>query len=67
MEMLNLVENAWISSDRRNADDPAASAALVGDPEKFAPATLKRFQEIVQEHRGYAEGEVFLRVAAFVR
>ena len=31
----------------------------MGDPEKFAPATLKRFQEIVQEHRGYAEGKVF--------
>jgi hexokinase len=66
-EMLSLVESAWSGGDGSVADD---GAALLGDPEKLAPATLlrlKRVQEIVQEHLGYAPGEVSLRDAALVR
>ena len=69
-EMLSLVESAWSGSDGSNSDDAAASAALAGDPKKLAPATLqrlKKIQEIVQEHLGYAPGEVSLRDAALVR
>ncbi|KAI9456980.1 hexokinase-domain-containing protein [Lactarius psammicola] len=70
-EMLSLVESAWSGKDGSDADDDAAAAAaLVQDPEKLGPATvqrLKRIQEIVQEHLGYAPGEVSLRDAALVR
>ncbi|KAH9017969.1 hypothetical protein EDB85DRAFT_2014028 [Lactarius pseudohatsudake] len=52
--------------DGSEEDDPAA--ALVEDPEKLVPATLRclKRQEIVQEHFGYEPCEVSLRDAALV-
>jgi len=72
-EMLTLVESAWSGGDGSkdgSADNNAAAAALVGDPEKLGPATLqrlKKIQEIVQEYLGYAPGEVSLHDTALVR
>lgn len=69
-EMLSQVESAWSGKDGRDSDDAAAAAALVQDPEKLAPATLRRLkavQEVVQDNLGYAPGEVSLRDAAIVR
>ncbi|KAH9017686.1 hypothetical protein EDB85DRAFT_2155006 [Lactarius pseudohatsudake] len=52
--------------DGSEEDDPAA--ALVEEPEKLVPATLRclKRQEIVQEHFGYEACEVSLRDAALV-
>jgi len=69
-EMLSLVESAWSGQHGNEGNAAAAAAALVEGPEKLAPATLqrlKKIQEIVQEHLGYAPGEVSLRDAALVR
>jgi hexokinase len=69
-EMLSLVESAWSGKDGSESDDAAAAAALVQDPAKLGPATLRRLkaiQEIVQDHLGYAPGDVSLRDAALVR
>jgi hexokinase len=69
-EMLSQVESAWSGKDGRDSDDAAAAAALVQDPEKLAPSTLRRLkavQEVVQDNLGYAPGEVSLRDAAIVR
>ncbi|KAH9007711.1 hypothetical protein EDB84DRAFT_1553164 [Lactarius hengduanensis] len=51
---------------QRRRTTPAA--ALVEDPEKLVPATLRclKRQEIVQEHFGYEPCEVSLRDAALV-
>lgn len=75
-EVLSLVEGAWSGGDSSDADDPAATlrdffpASRAEVLKKLAPATLqrlKKIQEIVQEHLGYAPGEVSLRDAALVR
>ena len=68
-EMLSLVESAWSGKDGSDSVDDS-HALIVQDMEKLAPATLRRLkaiQEIVQDHLGYAPGEVSLRDAAIVR
>jgi len=77
-EILSLVESAWTAgaSAAPLAESEAEAAALrdfSAPPqagERLAPATLKRLnkvQEVVQEHLGYAPGEVSLRDAALVQ
>jgi len=73
-EMLSLIESAWTDgggASAGNADDAALrdfSAPIVEG--QLAPATLQRLNKIravVQEHLGYAPGDVSLRDAAIVR
>jgi hexokinase len=78
-EMLSLVESAWRADAPREKDADSDleeeytalrdfSAPLV--EERIAPATLRRLdrvREIVQEHLGFAPGEVSLRNAALVQ
>ncbi|KAI9510953.1 hypothetical protein F5148DRAFT_1174805 [Russula earlei] len=73
-EMLSLVESAW--TDGANALVRAPEAALLRDfsvrlaEEELAPTTLQRLnkiQKVVEEHLGYAPGEVSLRDAALVQ
>ncbi|KAH9962411.1 hexokinase-domain-containing protein [Russula dissimulans] len=77
-EMLSLVESAWTegASAAPLAECEAEAAALrdFSGPrlaeERLTPATLKRLtkiQEVVQEHLGYAAGDVSLRDAALVQ
>jgi hexokinase len=47
-EMLSQVESAWSGKDGRDSDDAAAAAALVQDPEKLAPSTLRRLKAVQQ-------------------
>jgi hexokinase len=73
-EMLSLVESAWRTDAPREGD--SEENAVLRDfsaplaEERIAPATLRRLnrvREIVQEHLGYAPGEVSLRDAALVQ
>jgi hexokinase len=76
-ELLSLVESAWRADAPREKDSDSKeehaalrdfSASLV--EERIAPATLRRLnrvREIVQEHLGFAPGEVSLRDAALVQ
>jgi hexokinase len=74
-EMLSLVESAWadggVSSPAQGSDEAALRDFSVPlAEERLASATLQRLnkvQEIVQEHLGYAPGEVSLRDAALVQ
>ncbi|KAH9983484.1 hypothetical protein BJV74DRAFT_776972 [Russula compacta] len=73
-EMLSLVESAWSTTGADGKEEDAA--LLLRDFSKpleegrIAPATLQRLnkvREIIQEHLGYAPGEVSLRDAALVQ
>ncbi len=78
-EVLSLVEGAWradapregVSEEEEEEENAALrdfSAPLV--EERIAPATLRRLnkvREVVQEHLGFAPGEVSLRDAALVQ
>lgn len=76
-EMLSLVESAWRADAPREKDsDSEEECAALRDfsaplvEERIAPATLRRLnrvREIVQEHLGFAPGEVSLRDAALVQ
>ncbi|KAI0253152.1 hexokinase-domain-containing protein [Lactifluus subvellereus] len=73
-EMLSLVESAWVGDAGAPAgDDEEAALRDFSVPlaeERLAPTTLQRLeqiQKIVQEHLGYAPGEVSLRDATVVR
>ena len=76
-EMLSLVESAWRGDAPREKDsDSEEEYAALRDfstplvEERIAPATLRRLnrvREIVQEHLGFAPGEVSLRDAAVVQ
>lgn len=74
-EVLSLVESAWRADAPRegNSEESAALSRDFSAPlaeERIAPATLRRLnrvREIVQEHLGYAPGEVSLRDAALVQ
>jgi hexokinase len=78
-ELLSLVESAWRADAPRDKDSDSDSgeeyaalrdfSALLVE-ERIAPATLRRLnrvREIVQEHLGFAPGEVSLRDAALVQ
>ena len=74
-EVLSLVESAW-RADAPREGDLEENGAVSRDfsvplaEERIAPATLQRLnrvREIVQEHLGYAPGEVSLRDAALVQ
>jgi hexokinase len=72
-EMLSLVESAWAGDAGAPEGEEEAvlrnfSVQIV--KERLAPATLQRLEKVqktVQEHLGYAPGEVSLRDAAVVR
>ena len=69
-EMLSLVESAWSGKDGSDSVADSDALIVVQDMENLAPATLRRLkaiQEIVQDHLGYAPGEVSLCDAAIVR
>ena len=74
-EMLSLVESAWRADVPRENDSEEEYASLrdFSAPlveERIAPSTLRRLnkvREIVQEHLGFAAGEVSLRDAALVQ
>jgi hexokinase len=72
-EVLSLVESAWGADEPREEDSENAALRDFSAPlveERIAPATLRRLnrvREIVQEHLGYAPGEVSLRDAALVQ
>jgi hexokinase len=72
-EMLSLVESAWARDTHPPEREEEAALRDFSAPlakERLTPATLQRLervQKIVQEHLGYAPGEVSLRDAAIVR